>query len=122
MSILLYLLFNKKSDKKIVKKKHIFDLKTFKRKSEIYSCTNSKKVCVKDSKNMVWTDDEVQPLLETVISFKSKKSYEGIDWESVKEKYELSQRKINFLKHFYQKISQDFMESRFLHEKRLQQK
>ena len=75
----MYLLFNKKPDKKIVKKKHIFDLKTFKRKSEIYSCTNSKKVCVKDSKNMVWTDDEVQPLLETVISFKSKKSYEGID-------------------------------------------
>ena len=48
-----------------------------------------KKVCVEDSKNMVWTDDEVQLLLETVILFKSKKSYEGIDWESVKEKYEL---------------------------------
>ena len=48
-----------------------------------------KKVCVKDSKNMVWTDDEVQLLLETVISFKSKKSYEDIDWESIKEKYEL---------------------------------
>ena len=30
---------------------------------------------------------EVQLLLETVISFKSKKSY--IDWESVKQKYEL---------------------------------
>ena len=37
---------------------------------------------------MVRANDEVQPLLETVISFKSKKSYEGIDWESVKEKYE----------------------------------
>ena len=48
-----------------------------------------KKVCVDDSKNMVWTDDEVQLLFETVILFKSKKSYEGIDWESVKEKYEL---------------------------------
>ena len=48
-----------------------------------------KKVCVEDSKNMVWTDDEVQLLLETVILFKSKKSYEGIDWESVKDKYEL---------------------------------
>ena len=49
---------------------------------------------------MVWTDDEVQPLFETVISFKSKKSYEGIDWESVKEKYELSQKKNQFLEAF----------------------
>ena len=46
-----------------------------------------KRVCVEDSKDVVWTDDEVQLLLETVISFKSKKSY--IDWEFVKEKYEL---------------------------------
>ena len=76
----------------MLRKKHIFDLKTFNRKRKNCSCTNSKKVCVKDSKNMVWIDDEVQPLLETVISFQSKKSYEGIDWESVKEKYELSQR------------------------------
>ena len=48
-----------------------------------------KKFCFEDSKNMVWPDDEVQLLLEKVISFKSKKSDEGIDWESVKEKYEL---------------------------------
>ena len=39
-TILLYLLFNKKSDEKIVKKKEIFNLKTFKRKREICSCTN----------------------------------------------------------------------------------
>ena len=38
-----------------------------------------KKFCFEDSKNMVWPDDEVQLLLEKVISFKSKKSYEGID-------------------------------------------
>ena len=50
---------------------------------------HKKKICVDDSKNMVWTDDEVKLLLETAISFKSKKSYKGIDWESVKEKYEL---------------------------------
>ena len=31
-----------------------------------------------DSKNMVWTDDEVQLLLETLINIKSKKYYEGI--------------------------------------------
>ena len=36
-------------------------------------------VCVEDRKNMVWTDDEVQLLLETVISFKGKKSYKDID-------------------------------------------
>ena len=34
---------------------------------------------VEDSKNMVWRDDEVQLLSETVILFKNKKSYEGID-------------------------------------------
>ena len=43
-----------------------------------------KKVCVEDFKNMVWTVDEMQLLLETVLSFKSKKSCEGIDWEFVK--------------------------------------
>ena len=31
-----------------------------------------KKVCVEDSKNMVWTDYDMQLLLETVISFKGK--------------------------------------------------
>ena len=48
-----------------------------------------KKVCVEDRKNMVWTVDEVQLLLETVISFKGKKSDKDIDWRSVNEKYEL---------------------------------
>ena len=42
-----------------------------------------------DRKNMVWTADEVQLLLETLINIKSEKSYEGIDWESIKEKYEI---------------------------------
>ena len=45
----------------------------------------STKACVEDSKNMLQTDDEAQLLLETVISFKSKKSYEDIDWEYVKK-------------------------------------
>ena len=72
-----------------------------------------KQVCVEDSKKMVWTDDEVQLLLETVISFKSKKSYEGIDWEL------MNSLKMTFSKHFHQKISQDFMENRFLCENRL---
>ena len=42
-----------------------------------------------DSKNMVWTDDEVQLLLETLINIKSEKSCEGIDWEFIKEKNEI---------------------------------
>ena len=57
-----------------------------------------KKVCVEDSKNMIWADEEVKLFLETVISIKSKMSYEGIDWESAKEKHELI--KNDFLKAF----------------------
>ena len=37
-----------------------------------------KKVCVEDSKNMVWTDDEEKLLSEALILFKSENSYEGI--------------------------------------------
>ena len=43
---------------------------------------------------MVWTDDEVQLLLETLINLKREKSYEGIDWEPIKEKYEIIRKKI----------------------------
>ena len=43
-----------------------------------------------DSKNMVWTGDEVQLLLETLINIKSEKSYEGIDWQFFKKEYEIS--------------------------------
>ena len=48
-----------------------------------------KKVCVEDSKNMVWTDDEEKLLSEALILFKSENSYEGIYQGSVKEKDEL---------------------------------
>ena len=78
-----------------------------------------KNVCVEDRKNMVWTDDEVQLLLETVISFKGKKSYKDIDWGSVNEKYELIRN--GFLEAFPSENKPDFMGSHFLHEKRLQQ-
>jgi len=37
---------------------------------------------------VVWTDDEIQLLLETVRDFKSEQAYESIDWESIKTKYE----------------------------------
>ena len=48
-----------------------------------------KKVCAQDPKNMIWTDDEMQLFLETVISFKSKKSYRALIGNLLKEKYEL---------------------------------
>ena len=38
--------------------------------------------------NLFWTEGEVQLLPDTVKDFKSKKLYDdGIDWESVKDKY-----------------------------------
>ena len=69
---------------------------------------------------MVKTDDEVQLLLETLISFKSKKSYEGIDWESVEEKYELV--KNDFLEAFISENKPGFHGKSLFKRKRLQQK
>lgn len=43
-----------------------------------------KKSKVKDY--LVWTDYKVQLLLETTRDFKSKKVYEKVEWESVKDK------------------------------------
>lgn len=43
-----------------------------------------KKSKVKDY--LVWTDYKVQLLLETTRDFKSKKVYEEVEWESVKDK------------------------------------
>ena len=37
--------------------------------------------------HLVWTDDKVQLLLETR-DFKTKKTYTGVEWESIKDKYE----------------------------------
>ena len=34
-------------------------------------------------------DDEVQRLSETKKYFKAKKAYAGVDWESIKDKYEI---------------------------------
>ena len=38
--------------------------------------------------SVIWTDDEIQLLLETVRDIKWEKAYESIDWESIKTKYE----------------------------------
>ena len=35
-----------------------------------------------------WTDDEVELLLVVVRAYSSQKDYEGLEWESVKSKYE----------------------------------
>ena len=36
----------------------------------------------------LWTDDEIQLLLQTSFNFKSKCEFEGSSWESVRSKYE----------------------------------
>ena len=65
---------------------------------------------------MVWTDDEVQLLLETLINIKREKSFEGIDWEPIKEKYEIIRK--NFLLLFHPKEIKSFrMINLFLLEK-----
>ena len=38
--------------------------------------------------NLSWTDDEVELLLGVVRAYSSQKDYEGLEWESVKSKYE----------------------------------
>ena len=42
-----------------------------------------------DSKNIGLDRRRMQLLLKTSINIKSKKSYEDIDWESIKEKFEI---------------------------------
>ena len=46
-----------------------------------------KKMRTEDT-HLFWTDDEVQLLLETTRDSKAKKAYTGLDWESIKDKYE----------------------------------
>ena len=41
----------------------------------------------KQSKEFVWTDDEVELLLGVINDYKTEKAGEAIDWESVKNKY-----------------------------------
>ena len=42
-----------------------------------------------DETSLIWSDEDVKLLLESIKEYKSKKNYEGgLDWESVKEKYE----------------------------------
>ena len=47
-----------------------------------------KKVRKIDEENFMWTDDEVKLLLKVVRSYSVQKVYEGLQWESVKSKYE----------------------------------
>ena len=37
---------------------------------------------------VLWSDDEIQLLLQTLFSFKSKCEFEELSWESVRSKYE----------------------------------
>jgi hypothetical protein len=40
------------------------------------------------SENLTWTDEEVELLLGDVRTYASQKDFDGIEWESVKNKYE----------------------------------
>ena len=54
----------------------------------------------------------MQLLLETLINIKSKKSYEGIDWESIKEKYEIIRKE--FLAAFPSEANKEFSHDKSL--------
>ena len=41
-----------------------------------------------------FTDDEIQLLLEVCIEYKAQREYCGVDWESVRNKYEQIQEKL----------------------------
>ena len=42
----------------------------------------------KTEKNFVWTDDETALLVQVIIDYKTSKAANGLDWESIKNKYE----------------------------------
>ena len=50
--------------------------------------TNIAKTGKKNVETFTWTDSEVELLLETVKGYASECHYKGVDWESVKAKYE----------------------------------
>ena len=39
--------------------------------------------------NFIWSDDEVELLLDVVYAFKCNKEADGYDWESIKAKYDI---------------------------------
>ena len=47
--------------------------------------------------NLSWTDDEVELLLGVVRAYSSQKDYEGLEWESVKSKYEDIRKRLRHL-------------------------
>ena len=52
-------------------------------------------------KNFTWSDEEINLLLHVVIDYKAGKAGEGVDWESVRSKYE------DVTKMFLEKYSDD---------------
>ena len=65
-----------------------------------------KKIKTNENAVVVWTDDEIQLLLETVREFKAEKAYESIDWESIKTKYDKITE--NFLKNLPREKSTEY--------------
>ncbi len=39
-------------------------------------------------KNFTWSDEEINLLLNVVIDYKARKAGEGVNWETVRSKYE----------------------------------
>ena len=48
---------------------------------------NNNKKCP-EKETVRWRDDLIEKLLESEKEFKAQKEYEGVDWESVKDKFE----------------------------------
>ena len=63
-------------------------LRTQKDKMAANNSASSKKRKI-DETSLIWSDEDIGLLLESIKEYKLKKNYEeGRDWESVKEKYE----------------------------------
>ena len=63
--------------------------------------------------NLIWLDDEIQLILESVRNFKKQKARKGIDWQTVKEK----QKKIKDI--FREILLQQLNEYEFPHSARI---
>ena len=49
---------------------------------------SEKKIKMGEEGNLLWTNDKIEHLLDTVRDFKAEKEHKAIDWESIKDNYE----------------------------------
>ena len=57
------------------------------------------------AESLSFTNNEIQPLLEICIEYKNEREYCGVDWESVRNKYEQIQEKLTNTRKTYSAIS-----------------